>query len=198
MAEDIEKKIKDYIHSHLNKGYDPEVIIKSLLKSGFTQAQIDTALEHLKKTKLPKHIIKKTEYAVTKPKRRKFWLYTTLFVLVLLIALVFGVLYVSPAKCMTADCFISKANKCQAATFTNQIEGTTLYYETNKCVLTKTIKEMNPDEQKEVKDAFLGKSMRCKFNKNDFGPLFINSISGHLEACQGPLKEAIQAQLIKT
>ena len=127
---------------------------------------------------------------IREPRKARLWVFGFLAVL-LIVFVVFGLAYVAPTKCKTEDCFISKANRCGAATFTNQIEGTTFYYETNKCILTKTVHAMDPSEPQVIIDAFLGKSMRCKFMKNDFSPLFINSITAYLEACEGPLKDKI-------
>lgn len=142
--------------------------------------------------------IEKPEIPETKPipvktreeKPRRLWIFGFLAVL-LIVVVVFGLAYVAPTQCDTEACFISKANKCMAATFTNQIEGTTIYYETNNCVLTKKIQALDPSEPQAIVDAFLGKSMTCKFNKNDFSPLFLNSITGYLEVCDGPLKDSI-------
>ena len=125
-----------------------------------------------------------------KGKPKRLWVFG-LLALLLIVFVVFGLAYVAPTKCSTESCFISKANKCMAATFMNQIEGTTFYYETNNCVLTKKIQDLDPSEPQEIVDAFLGKSMTCKFNKNDFSPLFLNSVTGYLEACKGPLKDKI-------
>ncbi len=127
---------------------------------------------------------------IREPRKTRLWVFGFLAVL-LIVFVVFGLAYVAPTRCKTEDCFISKANNCFAATYTNQIEGTTFYYETNKCILTKTVNAMDPSEPQAIVDAFLGKSMRCKFNKNDFGLLYLNSITGYLEACEGPLKDKI-------
>ncbi|MBW3002721.1 hypothetical protein KY338_06195 [Candidatus Woesearchaeota archaeon] len=138
----------------------------------------------------PKPETKPAPVKIREEKPRRLWIFGFLAVL-LIVVVVFGLAYVAPTQCNTEDCFISKANKCMAATFTNQIEGTTVYYETNNCALTKTIQALDPSEPQEIVGAFLGKSMTCKFNKNDFSPLFLNSITGYLEACEGPLKDKI-------
>ncbi|MBD3304084.1 hypothetical protein GF343_02985 [Candidatus Woesearchaeota archaeon] len=142
----------------------------------------------IEKPKIPE--IKTKPVKTREEKPRRIWIFGFLAVL-LIVVVVFGLAYVAPTKCETEACFISKANKCMAATFTNQIEGTTVYYETNNCVLTKKIQALDPSEPKEIVNAFLGKSMTCKFNKNDFSLLFLNSITGYLEACDGPLKDKI-------
>ncbi|MBW3005009.1 hypothetical protein KY310_04205 [Candidatus Woesearchaeota archaeon] len=147
----------------------------------------ETKIE-IKKPEIP--TVKPKPVQVTQEKPRRLWIFGLLAVL-LIVVVVFGLAYVAPTQCDTENCFISKANKCMAATFTNQIEGTTVYYETNNCVLTKKIQALDPSEPQEIVTTFLGKSMTCKFNKNDFSPLFLNSITGYLEACDGPLKDQI-------
>jgi hypothetical protein len=142
----------------------------------------------IEKPEMPE--IKPRPVKIREEKPRRLWIFGFLAVL-LIVVVVFGLAYVAPTQCDTEDCFTSKANKCMAATFTNQIEGTTVYYKTNNCVLTKTIQALDPSEPQEIVDAFLGKRMTCKFNKDDFSPLFLNSITGYLEACEGPLKDQI-------
>ena len=180
MADAYTNQLKKYIKEQLGKGYNPKIVIKHLLKSGITKSQIGKALNALG-----------IKQKIKPAKNKNFWAYAGITVSVLILMLVFMIIYFSPAKCITENCFVSKANNCMAATYTNKISGTTVYYETNDCVLLKTIKDMSNEEPRAVVNAFLGKSMRCRFNKNDFSPLFIHSITGYMEACEGPLKEQI-------
>ena len=181
MADEYVAKLKKYINVQIKKGYDKEVVIKHLIKSGISRRQIAEAEDGVKTKKKHKPVLKS-----------HIWVYLGMIVLVLIV-FVFGVIYFSPVHCTTYKCLVGKANNCNAATFENQIEGTTFSYETNKCVLTKTVKSMDSSEPSAVVNTFLGKSMRCRYNKNDFSPLFLNSITGGLEACTGPLKDAILA-----
>jgi len=178
----VEKKP---IFSGLLKGITPNKKTKPASKESSPEKQ---KLFKKEKPEMPE--IKPKPIKIREEKPRRLWIFGFLAVL-LIVVVVFGLAYVAPTKCTTEDCFTSKANKCLAATFKNQIEGTTVYYETNNCVLTKTIQALDPNEPQEIVDAFLGKSMTCKFNKNDFSPLFLNSITGYLEACEGPLKDKI-------
>lgn len=183
MADKYTAELKRYIQNQVRKGYDKEIVVKHLLKSGISRRQIAEAAYDVKPKKRKKSF---------KLFKTNFWIYAAIVVLVLIV-FVFGVIYFSPVHCTTYKCFTGKANNCNAATFENQIEGTTFFYETNGCVLTKTVKAMDPSEPKAVVNTFLGKSMRCRYNKNDFSPLFLNSITGGLEACTGPLKDAVLA-----
>ncbi|MBW3005008.1 hypothetical protein KY310_04200 [Candidatus Woesearchaeota archaeon] len=110
-------------------------------------------------------------------------------IIVLLIVAV--VIFLQPAACRTESCFLDKANSCSAATYTNIINGTTLFYEVNNCVLKKTVVALSPEEMPEVIERFLGKSMVCLYAKDDFSPLHIYTLSGMLNTCEGDLKAAI-------
>jgi len=181
MVDAYTKQLKKYIKEQLDRGFETKKIVKHLLKSGISKTQIDKAIKALGKKVPP----------VKKQKKKSFWMYAGISISVLIIILVFVIIFFAPARCTTEECFVSKANNCMAATYTNKIGKTTMYYETNDCILVKTVKEMSNDEPRAVINAFFGKSMRCRFNKNDFSPLFIHSITGYMEACDGPLKEQI-------
>ncbi len=111
--------------------------------------------------------------------------------LVLFFAVIGLIIWLFPAACATEACFIRHANACEAARYTNNIEGTVILYEVNNCILRKTIKELAPDEPQKIVDKFLGKNMLCTYAKNDFNPLHVRTISGMVNTCQGPLKDAI-------
>lgn len=180
MADAYTKQLKNYIKEQSDRGFETKKIVKHLLKSGISKKQIDKAMKSLgKKT------------SSSKKQKKSFWTYAGISISVLIIILVFVIIFFAPARCTTEECFVGKANNCMAATYTNKIGKTVMYYETNDCILIKTVKEMSDDEPRAVVNAFLEKSMRCRFNKNDFSPLFIHSITGHMEACEGPLKEQI-------
>jgi len=99
------------------------------------------------------------------------------------------VIWFFPATCATEDCFIRHANNCDAATYRNKIGETIMSYQTNDCFLIKTVELMDPTEPPTIRNRFEGKSMTCSYNKGDFDPLYINTVSAHLNTCQGPLRE---------
>lgn len=111
--------------------------------------------------------------------------------LIIFFAAIGIIIWIFPASCATEPCFINKANKCQTATFSNIIEGTTFKYETNNCVLRKTVIKMAKDEPENIINEFKGKNMLCVYKENDFSPLYINTISGMLNTCEGELKTSI-------
>jgi len=122
---------------------------------------------------------------------------TTAVIALILFFLIAGVIiWAFPASCATENCFIKHANKCEAATYSNIIEGTTFLYETNNCILKKTAVSLSPEEPIETKKDFEGKSMYCAYKENDFSPLHVNTITGMLDSCEGELKRAIQKYVV--
>ncbi len=113
------------------------------------------------------------------------------FYLIMFFIVIGLIVYFFPATCITEECFVGKANKCESATYRNVIGGTTLHYETNDCYLIKTVMKMSKDEPEIMQNRFLGKSMTCSYNEGDFDPLYINTISAHLDTCEGELREEI-------
>lgn len=119
-----------------------------------------------------------------------------LFYLIMFFVIIALIIYIFPATCVTEECFVLKANNCESATFRNVIGGTTLYYETDDCYLVKTVTRMSDDEPKVMQDRFLRKSMTCSYNQGDFDPLYVNTISAHLNTCEGELREGILKVLL--
>jgi len=106
------------------------------------------------------------------------------------------VIWLFPATCATEACFIRHANNCDAATYRNKIEGTVMSYQTNDCFIIKTVEKMDPSEPPVIREQFEGKSMTCSYNKGDFDPLYVNTISAHLNTCEGELREEIIAVVV--
>ena len=97
----------------------------------------------------------------------------------------------SPAGCITEECFIEKANQCEPAQFKNSIKETGVRYEANNCILTKTITSLGPEEPAEIVSAFLGKNMTCRYQMHNFNPLYLTTVTGLINTCEGELKTAI-------
>lgn len=116
------------------------------------------------------------------------------YMIIILAVIIFtaAVLFLfSPAGCITEECFMEKANKCEPAKFKNTIKGTVVSYEANNCVLTKKILSLEPEEPQEIVDAFMGKNMTCRYQMNNFNPLYLTTITGLLNTCEGELKTAV-------
>lgn len=138
----------------------------------------------------PKPKIKRQEIKKARPPI-KLRNQVAVFLLVLFLIAIGIVIWLFPATCATEECFIRHANNCDAATFRNRIDGTTMSYQTNDCFIIKTVEKMDPNEPPVIRQKFEGKSMTCSYNKGDFDPLYVNTISAHLTTCQGPLREEI-------
>lgn len=149
-----------------------------------TEARIDKPFVFVKKPK--------KEYTVSAEKEKKIIRGTVLTVLLILFFIIIGgIIWLFPATCVTEACFIEHANNCEAATFRNTIGGTTMAYQTNNCFIIKTVEKLNPTEPSLIKGRFEGKSMTCSYNKGDFDPLYVNTVSAHLNTCEGDLREEI-------
>ncbi|MEM4263770.1 MAG: hypothetical protein QW666_02650 [Candidatus Woesearchaeota archaeon] len=155
-----------------------------------TQVKKPEPKKEIKKTEIkPKEIKLRKEEEIKLKIPHKGVIFGIL--LVLFFVSVGLIIWLLPRACATEACFIRYANACKAARYTNNIEGTVILYEVNNCVLRKTIKQLAPDEPPKIVEKFLGKSMLCTYAKNDFNPLHVRTISGMVNTCQGPLKDAI-------
>ncbi|MBW3013323.1 hypothetical protein KY340_03895 [Candidatus Woesearchaeota archaeon] len=109
-------------------------------------------------------------------------------VIILLMLLSFGT-----KNCGSNEaCMIEKANACEPARFKNMVDTTELSYLIgDDCSITKQITRLGEKEPKEVKDLFLGLSMKCTYNRGAFSRTYLTDISGNLETCEGPLAAVI-------
>jgi len=163
---------------------------ESLFKKLFAPAPKKPALKKIPPPPKPKKV--KPKKVSKKPGQNRLFIKIMAGVFLILFFAIIGVIiWMMPAACATEACFVRHADACQAATFSNIIEGTTVQYETNNCVLKKTVMSLAPDEPQEIVEAFLGKSMYCMYAPNDFSPLYINTLSGMLGTCEGELKQAM-------
>lgn len=122
---------------------------------------------------------------------------TYLAVILTVIVLTAAILFIfSSVGCMTEKCFTDAANNCEHAKYKNTIQGTTVSYETDGCILIKKITSLGPEEPTEIVSSFLGKSMTCRYQQNKFDALYITSITGLINTCEGELKEAILKRVV--
>ena len=150
-----------------------------------------------KKKPIPTKIILPTKVVVRKPKIKKpiklsFFakLVTTLLLIIIIMAVI--ILLFSPASCATKGCFLEKANACKRATYQNTIAGAQINYESKTdCTIVKTLVKVADTEPKEIKEKFEGKSMICAYYENDFSPMHIETLSGLIVDCEGPLKQEL-------
>ncbi len=151
--------------------------------------------EHKIKIKLPKLKFPKINFPKL-PKIPHVKGMTAVIFLIIFFAAIGAYIWFFPTACATENCFVRHANNCGKVSYSNIIGGTTMLYEANNCVLKKTVTEMAADEPQETRDAFLGKSMLCKYKEGDFSPLYVNAISGFLTTCEGDLRTAIQQHVV--
>jgi hypothetical protein len=117
---------------------------------------------------------------------------TYLVIILTVIVLTAAILFIfSSVGCMTEKCFIDAANKCEQAKYKNTIKSTTVSYETDGCILIKKITALGPEEPTDIVNSFLGKNMTCRYQQNKFDTLYITSITGLINTCEGELKTAV-------
>ncbi len=151
--------------------------------------------------------IKKLERELKKLKktRRKFpkkllrYTLITLCMIILIILVVWFVNYIIESSvaftCDTPECFIEKANNCEAAVYETQIETITLNMETDGCELTKEVIAVSGEEPESIRELFKGTEMTCEYEQNEFNRKYLDQISYDLATCEGSLVEAVKAVL---
>ena len=88
-------------------------------------------------------------------------------------------------------CFISIANNCGNASILFTNDAGTFNYSTSRCVFTKTLVSLKPNETQEMKNALERKNMTCAYEKGKFDQRLVNSLVFGMEYCEGDLKEAL-------
>lgn len=121
--------------------------------------------------------------------------YAAAIVVIVILAAVFVYSNTMPRTCYDEVCFMTYANQCAYATYTNTVATATVHYETGSCVLNKTVIAMDPREPESVREDFVGKSMICVFTRNDFSPLYLTTLVSLLDNCEGELKKEIKGYM---
>jgi len=120
------------------------------------------------------------------------WDYARIPVIVLSagIFFIFASLYLIPGVCSTQECFIERANNCETATLTTGMSALTMRFTTQDCQLSKQVMHVHSSEPVEIKNAFLGSSMECSYER--FNTEHFSKLTTDLDSCDGPLKDAIE------
>ncbi len=148
--------------------------------------------EILKKQAEPQISLPKIQFPEFKMPEINFKAMTLHIVLIFFILCIGATIVFAPASCVTKQCFLEKANACERATYQNSIAGVSMNYESTKdCTIIKTIESIPGTEPDEMKERFVGKSMMCAYYKNDFSPMHIETLSGLIINCEGPLKQEL-------
>ena len=149
-------KLKDYIRKERGRGFDDQIIREKLLETGYRQQDVESAFADL-----PHPAV-----VTARPTRN----YKTIAIIIgaCVLLLLIGSLVLGGTKNCGADeqCFIDRANVCQPASLSQDVQGAVFDYSakveiTPDCTLTKTVTALDPSEPEEMKALFNGASMTC-------------------------------------
>jgi len=171
-----EKRALEYIRARLKRGASESDIRRELLAKNYSSELADKLL------------------GKAKPKGKIFiFIIVGILILAAIAAAYFWLLpMLTVQSCADEACFITAADDCKTATFSNALAGSVFEYKTKNCILTKTLIQINETEPAEIRDLLEGKSMTCNYAKGNFAPELVLTISIGIEACQGELKDGIE------
>jgi len=116
------------------------------------------------------------------------------FSLIAIVIVLIGILAVSflyrTKECHDQECFVSAADNCKRAAYSETQMATTFAFKTKDCTLEKTIIQMSESEPDSIRDMFINKTMTCSFEESEFDQRLVTSVLGGLENCYGELKDA--------
>jgi hypothetical protein len=126
---------------------------------------------------------------VSKPRNRLALGITLLALLV--IGILIYLFWPRTIDCGTSKtCFLDAANACKSAVVREQLTGgTVIKYQSNGCVITKSIERFADNESSTVVSALQGKTMTCSYDKNNLDPTTIAGLMSG--SCQGNLLDAL-------
>lgn len=179
IQQSFEKKIINLINKYRLKGFNDYQIKLALIRQHYPSNTID----HLLKTAVPH-----------KKKDHNFNILFTIVAIVLIIPLIsfasYKIFTPKYEECTNIFCFTVLANKCENAKYSANVGGINFIFKTSNCELIKEVKDLSQDENNnEFK--LLGKSMKCKFNRDEFPQKLITTMSESLEYCNGNLKDTV-------
>ena len=177
-----EEKVKSYITKALDRGFSLSVIEAKLREVGYQQediAQITRSFTAPEKDS-------------AKPANRKFSL--MLLAIIAVVGVLLTAWYFAPqGTCGEESCFTETANRCGTAEYTATVAGTTVQHRVTECGYTRTVLAVSPDEPAEVRELFMGKSLTCAYGEGTFNSNWLITFSTDLGACDGELRDAIEA-----
>ena len=177
----IKKKVEEYIHAEYEKGYTIDQIYNALLKSGYPdQFCKDLLKKYMNMPKKSSIIMHKSQIIIG---------------LIILAFIVFFVIYIksfSAADCSSEQCFLEKAQQCKASKYTAENQGIEFRFTTdNQCNFEKEIISLSPGEPNAIQELLQGKSMTCKYQKNNFNEQYLSTLLFGIDKCSGTLKEGL-------
>ncbi|MEK6974000.1 MAG: hypothetical protein AABW41_02070 [Nanoarchaeota archaeon] len=127
-----------------------------------------------------------------------------LVIIVILIVAYFISTILIPKNCnQDRECFNKKASYCVPAVYKPESQGNIFSYRilgstpNNSCTIEIKLEKASIASSQETKELFEGKSMTCKFPKQQLAVAPIQETSNILNYCTGPLKEATLEMMIR-
>ena len=197
MVSKEEQKIRKIIIDLEKQGYGKEELKKTMIKKGYPKSVISDIFGVAKKA--PQPLPKKPEFKPPTPmgkfqKPANKVLYFGIGGIILAIVAVAAIMFLVPFKTdceFDTACFFEKANNCEAARFSEDIEGSLVEFTiSTNCVLTKKITQFSDAEPPEIVALFGDKEMSCSYTKGAFDVGYTTFL-GNVNLCRGDLKEAI-------
>jgi len=184
--ENLQKKVEKYINDQYEKGHTLDVIEEELINNGYPKDFV--------KGLIKKHI--RTYKHIPTLKSKGQIIFGIALVTVVLIFFFYLRSYI-PKDCDNKECFLDKANACKSAKFTYNTGTLTYELITDpQCVLIKKVVGVADTEPEAVKTLLLNKEMQCEYEENNFDELYIISMLGGIQSCEGPLKSAFYEVVI--
>lgn len=174
------KQLLSYITKAKAKGYDDVKIIVALQKVGYADEDIATL-----PVVFPKRLDIHNIYA-----ERKWLLLIGCVGLIILLTFLFLTLQRSCEDPLA--CFLEKANRCEAATYTFTYGTSTITTSsTPSCSLLKYFSSLDPQEPLAVQDLLLDKTLECTYERDSLETSDVLQLTANLENCKGDLVDAI-------
>ena len=177
-------------------GKKSDEILRGLIKEARARNFSDVAIKNeLVNKGYPSYII---QYYLRESK--KSWVMVGLVVIIIIAVITVTAFFWGgfslPKVCMTIcdnkSCFIELADRCESARFVQDERGNVFSYESNGCILTKSVVSISANEPLEVQELLQDKSMDCFYEPGFFNVNWVNTLTIDSEDCSGDLRQALQ------
>ncbi|MBI5393634.1 hypothetical protein HZA96_07245 [Candidatus Woesearchaeota archaeon] len=182
-SDEIRKKVDDYVHAEYQKGFALDQIQNALLKAGYK--------ENIVKEMLKKYVTS-GKAMQSNPLLHKSQIIIGLILLGFIIFVAVYLKSFSPFDCASEQCFLEKADNCNAARYQITIDQIQYEFTTdNDCNVVKKIVKISNEEPIEIKNLIESKSMTCSYTKGNFNQELLTTLLSGLDKCSGQLKEGL-------
>jgi hypothetical protein len=170
-----------YIKKYMKKGYSADVLKSYLAKKGYSEPMIDSSMR-----------IAKKPVPIKMPKIRKELIVVAGVGFVVILAfLIISVIPFTEGCGFDRQCFLDKANNCEASILKEDLQGSIVRYESSTdCKLTKRFERFSDTEPEEIEILFKQKDMTCTYSQGNLDPDLVSLVGG-IEFCEGNLKDSI-------